>query len=767
MLTKARKKKKKTSPSRRISSPTTKKQKTSDLAPSSGQSAAETGAPVAAPVHGSGETPESRSNAVAYIDLTRIPSPSPPGVQADRAHWYSGQLTDSWNPRKLFHERCKTCHMCIKKDCGLCASCLRSHHRENDLREVCFHKMCSKIAPPNKAQRAVGFPPGYAFYFEEHLEHAFSQSVESERANAASSVPGLHVIAPDGRIFSKLCSAAMPLGDEYDAVVQQFNAHIGMSHYLSDPHHFLVGRGYCSEWTDVKGQNRVIYGKIAMCFKSGALPKFLVEYSEESRSLLNSMSNSAYGRPIPSTQEIDGDTAWGGCVNFERHMKLNRGPGSVLKNLDRTLPCRTIIVPDLRVEKLVNYNGDTVPELTLIVRGYKLVFSVKTSTIPNAGFGVFVKCTSLSTGIMESPDGTGSEKFQLMAGELLDLGVYAPFLAGDTKHECVFNCKTYCFSMQTENYSFNCPNSDYAYDISDDKTGVPHDIARHHIPMYFNETTTDAETIHAEHDPEGSVHYLMGIRYNGDWEAYCGDAAKWNLRADGSEVELFVNYGPLYEHVRIREGYSTLPASEKERVLASFSEHEAGFVKDVNIFDAKEVAMCLDFFLNRCMPKGYYGEEGQGKHIDGELRDRTLQIARKLRVRAERLLDSVEASQTVKISPGVTRLDESHGIDLPRTIVQADLLIERLSRFSCHRALKSAAEIREEEEAAQRPLLNPKPATGAAEAETTSENLPIRAQGTTLEMKGSDPLPDCPNMDGEDILDDGEKSDSDSSYEDC
>jgi hypothetical protein len=92
-----------------------------------------------------------------------------------------------------------------------------------------------------------------------------------------------------------------------------------------------------------------------------------------------------------------------------------------------------------------------------------------------------------------------------MAGELLDLGVYAPFLPGDTKHECVFNCKTYCFSMITENYSFNCPNSDYTYDISDDKTGVPHDIARQHIPMYFNETTTDAETIHAEHDPEGSV----------------------------------------------------------------------------------------------------------------------------------------------------------------------------------------------------------------------------------------------------------------------
>lgn len=259
----------------------------------------------------------------------------------------------------------------------------------------------------------------------------------------------------------------------------------------------------------------------------------------------------------------------------------------------------------------------------------------------------------------------------------------------------------------------------------------------------------------------------MGIRYNGDWEAYCRDAACFNLRADGSEVELFVHYGPLYEHVRIREGYSTLPISEKEKVLASFSEHEAGFVKDVDIFDAKEVVMCIDFFLNRCMPKGYYGEGGQGKHIDGELRDRTLQIARKLRIRAERLLDSVEASQRVEISPGVNRFDESQGIDLPNTIVQADLLIERLSRLSCHRALKSAAKIREEEEAAQRALLNQKPAIGAAEAEATSENLTIRSQSTTLEVKGSNPLPDCPNMDGEDILDDGALSDSDSSYEDC
>ena len=59
-----------------------------------------------------------------------------------------------------------------------------------------------------------------------------------------------------------------------------------------------------------------------------------------------------------------------------------------------------------------------------------------------------------------------------------DIGVYAPLAADDKKREDVFNCKTYCFSMRTEHYSFESPDDDYLFDISDDQTGEPHETGK-------------------------------------------------------------------------------------------------------------------------------------------------------------------------------------------------------------------------------------------------------------------------------------------------
>lgn len=130
--------------------------------------------------------------------------------------------------------------------------------------------------------------------------------------------------------------------------------------------------------------------------------------------------------------------------------------------------------------------------------------------------------------------------------------MYSPLTANDKKHSHVFNCKTYAFSMRTEQYSFDSPEDGYLFDISDDITGVPHETARHHLPMYVNETM-GTETIHAENDPEGNVHYMMGLRYDGNWSEHVKEAKEFALQADGkTEKELFVHYGETYEEVRIR-----------------------------------------------------------------------------------------------------------------------------------------------------------------------------------------------------------------------
>ena len=181
--------------------------------------------------------------------------------------------------------------------------------------------------------------------------------------------------------------------------------------------HFLVGRGYAFEWTDVWGENKIIYGKISRRVDTD---QFEVEYSEASRKALLLMSKkSVFGSSpiIPATETIKEDQAWGGCACFERKMLLHRGPESVIRKLSRDKPCKIVIVPEMRHQKLVDYDGKKVPEVTLLVRGFKLVFSVKRSTIPNAGLGVFVRCSSFRRNANES--GAGPEIFQLMAGELL------------------------------------------------------------------------------------------------------------------------------------------------------------------------------------------------------------------------------------------------------------------------------------------------------------------------------------------------------------
>ena len=232
-----------------------------------------------------------------------------------------------------------------------------------------------------------------------------SKIISTKGQSAASSVP----ISTAG--IAKPPPEIRPTGMRADSNVREaIDTAIPSSH-------FLVGRGYAFEWTNVWGENKIIYGKISRRVDTDL---FEVEYSEASRKALLLMSKkSVFGSSpiIPATETIKEDQAWGGCACFERKMLLHRGPESVIRKLSRDKPCKIVIVPEMRHQKLVDYDGKKVPEVTLLVRGFKLVFSVKRSTIPNAGLGVFVRCSSFRRNANES--GAGPEIFQLMAGELL------------------------------------------------------------------------------------------------------------------------------------------------------------------------------------------------------------------------------------------------------------------------------------------------------------------------------------------------------------
>ena len=83
------------------------------------------------------------------------------------------------------------------------------------------------------------------------------------------------------------------------------------------------------------------------------------------------------------------------------------------------------------------------PQLTVAIQGFKLVFSVKLSNFFEAGYGVFVKFTSLLFDF-----GGNSEllvSFEMQAGEHLNLVIYDPLLLEDKEQEAVFKVKNFIY----------------------------------------------------------------------------------------------------------------------------------------------------------------------------------------------------------------------------------------------------------------------------------------------------------------------------------
>jgi hypothetical protein len=91
---------------------------------------------------------------------------------------------------------------------------------------------------------------------------------------------------------------------------------------------------------------------------------------------------------------------------------------------------------------------------------------VKLSLIAEVGNGVFLQCTPLVTG--RQADDTGPLK--LRAGELLDLGAYAPFCKEDKKLDEVMIVKNFFHSHNCVKWAFNSVDCRYCLGITNDVT---------------------------------------------------------------------------------------------------------------------------------------------------------------------------------------------------------------------------------------------------------------------------------------------------------
>jgi hypothetical protein len=529
--------------------------------------------------------------------------------------------------------------------------------------------MCLEIPLHRKKQPAVGFPPDWCYAFELPDDSSRNQ----DDLDRDPDLWGLRLVKHGGATL-KWYTIGKARRRYTEALggktLPSFYEHIGASMYEEEPVHALLGQGYSREWINVAGKRRIIFGCITKAENHlfYDTKHLTVTYNDESRGLLNFFyTGTECGNiHIPPFDRVSEQDAWGGCILYNTKSGLH-------SNLDQKGDLLSVapfhvswIAPDMHREDQ-HYDGPNtdgsesiepgLPRLTLVSGGFKLVFTVKPSTIPNAGYGVFLKCDALHE--TNSP-----QSLVLQPGQLLDFGVYAPFCAEDKKRDYIFLLKNFVHKFKCEGFCFETvqERNEHIFDITDDWTGDLHQNARRHVPAYVNEIAGDDEipVVHSRHDSEGALHYLLGH----DEESQ----GPFQLLADGVEKEIFIDYGPRYENVRVRSGYSRLPPDEATELLKRLQkEDQDEYLDEIRSFSAGELRSSIDFF---------YRLLTAGRPLNYCFVERSLIVVILLKKRAGAILE--EFSGLTTADPESFCDNGATTIDLPKMVSDCGGLVNRL-----------------------------------------------------------------------------------------
>mmetsp|Transcript_28887 Transcript_28887/g.61539 ORF Transcript_28887/g.61539 Transcript_28887/m.61539 type:complete len:638 (+) Transcript_28887:105-2018(+) len=415
---------------------------------------------------------------------------------------------------------CGSCIFCRMPRCERCFVCSVSNvqGQTKEERGCCLRKVCCHVPIEFKLQHTVGlgFPKGWRFAFDDPQKMSLVWGTKRILALA-----GLKVLSPRGEIFHSLESAFAHIPhssiSRATTMLENFLVHVGSSRYVSVPSHFLVGKSYCTEFTSNRGSNVVLFGKIAACMGPSGTDEddklfFILQYDQNVLSIAQSM-----GTEVQPLQLINSEMAWGGCISYERKSGSRRDSHSAIQNIDQATAAETWVAPDMRSEDMIEQpDGTSLPQLTVFARGYKFSFEVKASIRDgNQHYGVFASCTSLQ-------ETSSDQSLNLKPGELIDLGIFSPLREEDEKTLPAYIMKNYIHQLKTGRWAVVAGRDNIVYDITDDKTGELHDAASKRVLSYIRKCTKgERATIHARLDPSsGHVHYLFGIRYEGNWMEY-------------------------------------------------------------------------------------------------------------------------------------------------------------------------------------------------------------------------------------------------------
>ena len=355
-----------------------------------------------------------------------------------------------------------------------------------------------------KFQHIPGLPRIWRYCFTSHdqVSNTISKFTTSLHPDSL-----LHVMVGD-HSFHCLKDALNDLGYSRDAVVKTvrgfYEDHLGIA--LRCRHdHVLVGLPYYTEWIDVKGERREIYGKITECwsdqFKLGDNLTFTIQYDENLRNMANRFALTKL--QIPECQTLSEELAWSGYIAWRKVEITNI-------NTEVQFPPFQVcwIIPGTRYKEFDR--GEPIPSIIMTVGGYLFRLFTKASGIANAGLGLFVHISILV--VQNHSDSV----FEFPAGQLIDLGVYAPCTDEECKIEQVVVMKNFLMHDFAESYSFAKASRDTndfdLFDVTKDDKPALTKAAAENLLVFANESDGKSEvpSLVCRYDAEGAIHYLMG-----------------------------------------------------------------------------------------------------------------------------------------------------------------------------------------------------------------------------------------------------------------
>jgi hypothetical protein len=263
----------------------------------------------------------------------------------------------------------------------------------------------------------------------------------------------MRIVAPWGDTYKSLETLRRKHHSTVDDIMEKapyLYDQVGTRLLAQENDNIMLGKGFSREWTNVDGQNRHVSGVITKVESGLDGLHFTVTY-DESRNLVNAppsnncSSSSSGCLYVPITHTFSEPDVLGGYLLDSQIIGVDSS------ELMKQFPVKPFyiswLVPSVRREVLChdrNPHHGALPVLTMVIRGFQLVFTVKTSSIPNAGFGVFLTCKALR----------GKPFFELAPGELLDMGVYAPYRSEDRRKEHIWLLKNFVHNLKCEEFGF-------------------------------------------------------------------------------------------------------------------------------------------------------------------------------------------------------------------------------------------------------------------------------------------------------------------------